>query len=268
AVLTPDQEAAVQGKVLHLPMTCGAIVLSYNLPDVKDTLRFTPEIIAGIFLGKITRWNDTALVRANSGVSLPARDIIVVHRSDGSGTTSIFTTYLCKVSPRWQQVVGGGSAVSWPVGIGGKGNDGVAGSIQQTVGAIGYIELAYAEKNHIAFGKVRNKAGRFITPTVNSVSAAANIAIPPDGKAIISNTDAPDGYPLSGLSWVLVRQEQRYNGRTQARARQLSALLRWMVTDGQQYSGPLYYAPLPEAAAKTSLQLINTITYNNQPLLP
>ena len=267
AVLTEDQMQILHGAVVHIPRTMGAIVMSYNLPGVKDTRQFTPNIIAGIFLGKITRWNDTAIVNANGGMVLPAREIVVIHRSDGSGTTNIFTTYLAKVSPLWAKEVGQGSAVNWPIGLGGKGNEGVAGSIQQTAGSLGYIELAYAIKNKIPYGRVRNAAGYYIVPSATSVSAAANVQLPPDGKASISNTAAPNGYPISGLSWVVLYKEQQYNKRSADRASKMVHLLSWMIHEGQNYSGPLFYAPLSASAVQTGEQILKTITYNNQPIL-
>ena len=267
APMNSKQDSAAAAPVLHIPITAGAVVISYNLPDVKDTLKFTPDIIANIFLGKITKWNDHAIAAANPGVKLPATPIVVAHRSDGSGTSAIFTSYLSKISPEWQGKVGAGTAVNWPVGLGGKGNEGVTGLVKQTPGGIGYIELAYAIHNNIPYATVQNKAGNFIVPTIGSVTAAANISIPADGKVLLTNTDAPDGYPISGFSWVLIYQEQGYSNRTQAQATQLVQLLNWMINDGQKFSADLYYAPLSGAAVSVGAGLLKSVTYNGQPVL-
>jgi len=267
APLNGKQDSALSAPVVHIPATAGAVVISYNLPDVKDTLNFTPDVLAKIFLGDIKKWDDPKIAEINKGVKLPSTDIQVSHRSDGSGTTNIFTTYLCKVSPDWESKVGKGSAVNWPVGLGGKGNEGVAGGIKQTPGGIGYIELAYAMQNNMAFGKLQNKAGNFITPSINSVTAAANITIPADGKVSLTNTDAPDGYPISGLSWILVYKEQKYNNRSMDKATKMLKLVQWMIHDGQQYSGALNYAPLSPAAVAVGDAILKSVTYDGKPIL-
>jgi phosphate transport system substrate-binding protein len=182
APMNGKQDSGISAPVIHIPVTAGAVVLGYNLPDVKDTLKLSPDVLADIFLGTITKWNDPKITALNKGVKLPATAILIAHRSDGSGTTNIFTTYLAKVSKDWNTKVGKGSAVNWPAGLGGKGNEGVSGLVKQTPGAIGYIELAYAVQNNMAFAKMQNKTGNFITPSIASVTAAANITIPPDSK--------------------------------------------------------------------------------------
>src|ERR1700722_4054249 len=197
APMNGKQDSALTAPAIHIPVTAGAVALSYNLPDVKDTLLLTPAVLADLFLGKITKWNDPAIAAANKGVKLPATTVVIAHRSDGSGTSNIFTTYLSKVSDEWMTKVGKGSAVNWPAGLGGKGNEGVAGLIKQTPGCIGYIELAYAVQNNMAYAQMQNKAGNYITPSIASVTAAANITIPGDAKLMLTNTDAPDGYPIS-----------------------------------------------------------------------
>jgi phosphate transport system substrate-binding protein len=267
APMNGKQDTAAAATVLHIPITAGAVVISYNLPGVKDTLKFTPDIIAGIFLGKITKWNDPAIAAANPGVQLPATTMVVAHRSDGSGTTAIFTSYLSKVNADWQTKVGAGTAVNWPVGLGGKGNEGVSGLIKQTPGGIGYIELAYAIQNQMPYATVQNKAGNFIVPSIESVTAAANIDIPADGKILLTNTDAPDGYPISGFSWVLLYQEQGYGNRTQEQAAQLVQLFSWMIHEGQRYSAALHYAPLSSAAVTVGENLLKSATYKGQPIL-
>jgi phosphate transport system substrate-binding protein len=267
APMNGKQDSALSTPAVHIPVTAGAVVLSYNLPDVKDTLLLTPQVLADIFLGKITKWNDAAIAAVNKNVKLPATAIVIAHRSDGSGTSNIFTTYLSKVSEEWSTKVGKGSSVNWPAGLGGKGNEGVAGLIKQTPGAIGYIELAYAIQNNMAFAKVQNKAGSFITPSIASVTAAANIQIPADTKVSLTNTDAADGYPISGFSWVIVYKEQKYGDRSQDRATKLIKLISWLIHDGQQYSSALNYAPLSPAAVSAGDAVLKTVTYDGKPIL-
>src|SRR5450631_738697 len=244
-----DEQAQKMGvPVLHIPMCSGAVVISYNLSEVKDTLKLTPEVIADIFLGKITKWNDAKIAAINAGVKLPATPIVVAHRSDGSGTTNIFTDYLSKVSDEWKTKVGKGTSVNWPQGIGGKGNEGVAGLVKQTPGGIGYIELAYTVQNNMSFAKIKNKSGNYITPNIASTSAAGNVQLPADSKIFLGNTDASDGYPISGFTWALIYQEQDYNNRTQDRAQNVVKLLWWNIHEGQQFCKDLHYAPLSPAA--------------------
>jgi phosphate transport system substrate-binding protein len=267
APMNGKQDSALSAPAIHIPITAGAVVISYNLPDVKDTLKLSPDVLAGIFLGSITKWNDPKIAAINKGVKLPATGIVVAHRSDGSGTSNIFTTYLSKVSPDWNTRVGHGSSVDWPIGLGGKGNEGVAGLIKQTPGAIGYIELAYAIQNGMPYAKMQNKTGNFITPSIASVTAAANIQIPPDSKVSLTNTDAADGYPISGFSWVIIYKEQNYNGRSLDRATKLLKLISWLIHDGQQFSGPLNYAPLSPAAVSVGDAILKSATYDGKPIL-
>ena len=267
APMNGKQDSAISAPVVHIPVTEAPVVLSYNLPEVKDTLKLTPGVVADIFLGKITKWNDPKIAADNKGVKLPATAIQVAHRSDGSGTSNIFTTYLSKVSDEWSTKVGKGSSVNWPAGLGGKGNEGVAGLIKQTPGAIGYIELAYAVQNNMAFAKVQNKAGNFITPSIASVSAAANITIPADTKVSLTNTDAPDGYPISSFSWIIIYKEQKYGDRTLDRATRLVKLLQWMIHDGQQYATALTYAPLSPAAVSAGDAVLKSVTFDGKPIL-
>jgi phosphate transport system substrate-binding protein len=267
APLNGKQDSAMAAPAIHIPVTAGAVVLSYNLPDLKDTLMLTPDVLAKIFLGEIKKWNDPKIAAINKGAKLPATDILVAHRSDGSGTSNIFTTYLSKVSKDWETKVGKGSSVNWPVGLGGKGNEGVAGSIKQTPGAIGYVELAYAVQNNMAFAKMQNKAGHYITPSIASVTAAADIDIPADAKVSLTNTDAADGYPISGLSWVLIYKEQKYGDRTADKAAKMLKLIQWMIHDGQQYSGALNYAPLSAKAVAVADAQLKSVTYDGKPAL-
>jgi phosphate transport system substrate-binding protein len=267
APMNGKQDSALTAPAIHIPVTAGAVVLSYNLPDVKDTLQLSPDVLAGIFLGTITKWNDPKIAAINKGAKLPSTGIVIAHRSDGSGTSNIFTTYLAKVSTDWNTKVGHGSSVNWPVGLGGKGNEGVAGTIKQTPGAIGYIELAYAIQNSMPYAKMQNKAGNFITPSIASVTAAANITIPPDSKVSLTNTDAADGYPISGFSWVIIYKEQNYNNRSSDRATKLLKLISWMIHDGQQFSGALNYAPLSPAAVSVGDSILKSATYAGKPIL-
>jgi phosphate transport system substrate-binding protein len=267
APLNEEQTKEIGSPVLHIPMCSGAVVISYNLPELKDTLRLTPDVIANIFLGKIKSWNDPQIAAVNSGVQLPSTPIVVAHRSDGSGTTNIFTTYLSKVSPQWSTSPGKGSSINWPIGLGGKGNEGVAGLVKQTPGAIGYVELAYAVQNKMAFAKVKNKAGNFITPSVASTSAASNIQLPEDSKVSLTDTDAPDGYPISGFTWALIYKEQKYDNRSQDRATKLLKLLWWNIHEGQKFCEGLNYAPLSPSAVAVAEKILNSATYDGKPIL-
>ena len=267
APLNGKQDSALSAPAIHIPITAGAVVISYNLPDLKDTLMLTPDVLAKIYLGEIKKWNDPKIQAVNKGVKLPATDIVVAHRSDGSGTTNIFTTYLTKVSKDWEGKVGKGSSVNWPIGLGGKGNEGVAGSVKQTPGGIGYVELAYAIQNNMAYAKMQNKAGKFIAPSIASITAAANIDIPADAKVSLTNTDAAEGYPISGLTWILVYKEQKYNSRSADKVTKMLKLIQWMVHDGQQYCAPLNYAPLSEKAASVADAQLKTVTYDGKPVL-
>jgi phosphate transport system substrate-binding protein len=245
--MTDDElRAARGGHVLHIPMALGADVITYNLPEVSTALRLDGPTIADIFLGSITRWNDARIAQLNPGVTLPERDILVVHRSDGSGTTWIFTDYLSAISPAWASGPGRGKAVDWPVGLGGKGNEGVAGQIKQTPGTIGYVELAYAHQNRLAIALVKNAAGEFVEPTVASITAAAAGAIAqlPDSsdyRISIVNADGADAYPISSFTWILV-----YRVQTDAeKGRKLIDFLKWSLAEGADAAIALDYAPLP-----------------------
>ena len=267
AVLNGKQDSALSAPVVHIPITAGAVVITYNLPEVKVPLKLTGAVLADIFMGKITKWNDDRIKAINKGVNLPATAILVVHRSDGSGTSNIFTTYLSKVSADWNAKVGKGSSVNWPVGLGGKGNEGVAGTVKQTPGSIGYNELVYALQNHIEFATMENKSGKFIVPSLESTTAAANIDIPEDGKVSLTNTDAKNGYPISGFTWLLVYKEQNYNNRPAETATEMMKLITWMIHDGQKYCEGLNYAPLPKAAVKVAEKIVKSVTYNGKSIM-
>ena len=267
AVLNGKQDSALSAPAVHVPITAGAVVVCYNLPSVKTSIKLTPSVLADIFLGKIEKWNDKRIADINKGVALPSLAITVAHRSDGSGTSNIFTTYLSKVSDEWNSKVGKGSAVNWPVGLGGKGNEGVSGIVKQTPGTIGYVELAFAKQNNITFASLQNKAGKFIEPSLESTTAAANIDIPADGKVSLTNTDAKNGYPISGFTWVLVYKEQNYGGRDEATAKSLMKMIWWMTHEGQKYCSDLNYAPLPKSAVKVAEKIIKSVTYNKKAVL-
>jgi phosphate transport system substrate-binding protein len=246
APMSDSAIAAIGGNVLHIPTVMGAVVAVYNLQGLPQAVRFTPDVLADIFLGKITKWNDARLASVNAGVTLPASDIIVVHRADGSGTSYVFTDYLSKVSSEWQQKVGKGPSVNWPVGLGGRGNEGVASTVSQTPGAIGYVELAYATSNKIPFGTLRNSAGNWITPTLQSVTAAAAGAMKEMGpstdfRVSITNSSGAQAYPISSFTWFLVHKT--YADTVKARA--LVQFIWWAEREGQAQAPDLGYAPLP-----------------------
>ncbi len=248
APMTDSAIAAIQGNVLHLPTVLGAVVPTYNLPGVTTALKFTPEVLADVFLGKLTRWDDARLAEANPGVTLPRLDVIVVHRSDGSGTTFVWVDYLTKVSPAWSQKVGRGTSVNWPVGLGGRGNEGVAATVRQTPGAIGYVELGYALINKMSVGQVRNRSGNFVTPTIESVTAAAAGAMAQMGpntdfRVSITDPAGADAFPIASFTWLLVRK----NYPDAAKARELAKFIWWAVNEGQAQAPRLGYAPLPKA---------------------
>lgn len=255
--MTDDQLKEAKLKILHLPTVLGADVPAYNISGVNTELKFTPEALAGIFLGKITKWNDKALTSANPGVNLPDKEIIVVHRSDGSGTTYIWTDYLSKVSSDWQSQVGKGTSVKWPIGLGGKGNEGVAGMIRQLPGSIGYIELIYAVQNNIAYGSVKNAAGNFVKASLESVTAAAASSpkMPADFRVSITNAPGKDAYPISSFTWLLIPQQSK----DAAKGKILADFLNWMVTDGQKMTAALSYAPLPEGVVAKEKDAIKQV---------
>ncbi len=246
--MTDEQLSQAKTKILHIPTVMGAVVPAYNVPGVSGELRFTPEALAGIFLGKITTWNDPAIAKANPGVSLPNQSIIVVHRSDGSGTTYIFTDYLSKVSSEWQNGPGKSTSVKWPVGLGGKGNEGVAGMIRQMQGGIGYIELIYAVQNKIDYGSVKNAGGAFVKASLESVTAAAASvkSMPADFRVSITNAPGKDAYPISSFTWLLIPEKSK----EAAKGKILADFLTWMVDDGQKMTAELTYAPLPGSVAE------------------
>ena len=256
--LTPEQLQAAPGKILHFPTVLGAVVPIYNLPGVSAELKFTGPLLADIFLGKITKWNDSRIAKLNEGVSLPNTDITVVHRSDGSGTTYIFVDFLAKLSPEWKKRVGVAGSVNWPVGLGAKGNEAVAGMVKQTPGALGYTELAYATENKIAFGSVQNAAGKFIKASADSVTAAAAAAVkqmPADFRVSITNPPGDDAYPVASFTWLLLYQDAK----DKAAAKIMVDFTKWALTEGQKYAADLGYAPLPKGVVDLELKSLATI---------
>ncbi|MGC1392232.1 MAG: phosphate ABC transporter substrate-binding protein PstS [Bacteroidales bacterium] len=266
AFLNDEDLAKMPASVVHIPTCLGADVITYNLPG-EPKLKFTPAVIADIFLGKITKWNDAQIKKLNPGVKLPDMAISIVHRSDGSGTTFIFTDYLSKISEEWKTKVGHKTSVDWPLGLGAKGNEGVSGMIKQTPGALGYVELIYALQNKMPVGLLQNKSGKYVEASINSVTAAANQTIPADARVSITNTDAPDGYPISSFTWILLYKEQNYDNRAEDKAKEVVKLVWWMTHEGQQFAAPLIYAPLPKEAMKVVEANLKSIVFNGKSLL-
>ena len=265
AALSDAQLKDMPRRVLHVPTVAGAVVLAYNLPGFDGTVHLTPELVAGIYMGRITTWNDKRIAAANPGVALPAAPILAVHRSDGSGTTNIFTSYLAAVSGEWKDLVGAGTSVSWPSGVGGKGNDGVAGVVKQTPGAVGYVELAYAKQNQLPIALVRNKAGKYVEPSLASTSAAVDGAaamLAKDVRTPIVNSPAPEAWPISGLTFLLVYQDIK----DPTRARTLADFLDWAIHDGQEYAEALEYAKLPATVVKVNEGTLRLLTSGGRKL--
>ncbi|MCU1309284.1 MAG: phosphate transporter substrate-binding protein PhoT family [Candidatus Angelobacter sp.] len=244
--MTDAQLADAKVKIVHIPTVLGSVVPAYNIPGVKGEIKFTPNTLSGIFLGRITNWNDAALAKDNPGLNLPNVPIVVVHRSDSSGTSYVFTDYLSKVSPDWQSGPGKGTAVKWPLGLGAKGNEGVAGMIRQMEGSIGYIELIYAEQNKIPFGVVKNAAGQFVKASLASTTAAAATAkMPSDYRVSITNAPGKETYPIASFTWLLIPQHNSDANKHKI----IVDFLNWMVNDGQKMTQQLTYAPLPAEVA-------------------
>jgi phosphate transport system substrate-binding protein len=267
AFLNDEKMAGMPAPILHIPVAMGAVVLTYNIPGVTGQLNFTGEVIANIYLGKIKKWNDKAITALNPDAKLPATDIIVAHRSDGSGTSFIFTDYLSKMSQMWKDSVGVNTSPKWPAGIGGKGNEGVAGLVKQTPGTIGYVELIYAMQNNMPYAKVANKSGANITPSLQSVMAAANTKLPDDMRFSLTNTEVADGYPIAGTTWVLLYKEQKYGTRTMEQASALVKLLWWELHEGQAFNEPLNYAKVPASAVTQCETLLKSITFDGKPVM-
>ena len=267
APMTDSAITAISGNALHIPTVMGAVVVIYNLQSVSNAVRLTPDVLADIFLGKVTKWNDARIASINPGVTLLAADIIVVHRSDGSGTSFAFTDYLSKVSPEWQQKVGKGPSVNWPVGLGGRGSEGVSATVSQTPGSIGYVELAYATTNKIQFATVRNSSGNWITPTLASVTAAAAGAMKDMGpntdfRVSIANSSGPQAYPISTFTWLLLHKSYSDT----AKARSLVQFVWWAENEGQAKAPELGYAPLPQEMRPWIQARLRSITAGGRPV--
>jgi phosphate transport system substrate-binding protein len=252
---------AKHGEILHIPTVIGAVVLAYNLEGIAQPLNLTGDVIADIFLGRITKWNDPRLAALNPGVSLPNDDVIVVHRSDGSGTTYVFTDYLAKVSEAWATGPGRGKEVQWPIGLGGKGNEGVAGQVKQTPGSVGYVELAYATQNALQHAAVRNRAGEFVTPSIASISAAASGAMQREGpdtdfRVSIADAEGAASYPISSFTWIIIYQNQP----DAEKGQKLVDFLHWAITDGQEAAAALDYAPLPDDVVRAIDERLGTVS--------
>jgi len=256
--MTDDQLRAAPGKILHFPTVLGAVVPVYNIPNVSSDLKFNGTVLADIFLGKITKWNDPAIAKLNEGTSLPGTDITVVHRSDSSGTSYIWVDYLSKTSPEFKKRVGVATAVNWPTGVGGKGNEGVSGLVKQTPGSIGYVELIYALQNKISYGTVQNMAGEFSKASVQSVTAAAAAAaaqMPPDFRVSITNAQGKGVYPISSFTWILLYESPK----DKAKSKAMVDFMKWALTDGQKFADDLGYAPLPEGVVKLEMAALGKI---------
>ncbi|MBP2683965.1 MAG: phosphate transporter substrate-binding protein PstS [Deltaproteobacteria bacterium] len=265
APMTDEEMRKTPGLILHIPTALGAVVPVYNLASVASGLKLTPDVLAGIYLGKITRWNDPQIAGLNVTVTLPNADIVVAHRSDGSGTTDIFTNYLTVVNAEWRAKVGRGKAVKWPVGIGGKGNEGVSGVVKQTPGAIGYVELAYAKQNRMKVASLRNRDGNFVAPTLEATSAAASgvaKSMPADFRVSLVDAPGKESWPISGVTWILVYQDQK----DEARGRAMVRFLKWAIRDGQKMEAALDYAPLPTAVSEKVDQALKRISFKGTSL--
>ncbi|WP_286137692.1 phosphate ABC transporter substrate-binding protein PstS [Gabonibacter massiliensis] len=264
AFLSEKELKEMPYETIHIPTCMGAVVMAYNLPEVKD-LKLTGEIIADIYLGKIKKWNDRRIQAANPGVALPDKELTPVYRSDGSGTTFVFSDYLTKISNDWKEQVGTGKSLKWPAGIAAKGNPGVAGVISQTAGSIGYVGSEYAFSLKIPMAQLQNKAGNYVSPTTESISAAASGDIPADTRTMITNSPAVDAYPISCFTWIILYKEQSYNDRKIEQAQATVDLLSWMLSDeAQALTTKVHYSPLPASAVKNAQALLKSVTFNGK----
>ncbi|WP_102128061.1 phosphate ABC transporter substrate-binding protein PstS [Deinococcus planocerae] len=265
--MSDEAMRAAPAKLLHIPTAIGAVVPAYNVPGVTQPLRFTGRVLADIYLGKIRTWNDRAITALNPGVTIPPLPVTVARRSDGSGTTYVFSDYLGKVSPEWKSKVGVGNSLQWPVGTGARGNDGVAGVVKSTPGAIGYVELVYAKQNKLPYGSVQNRAGNFVLADNGPAAAAAQgVVIPADTRVSLTNSANAAAYPITSFTYVIFYQDQKYGNRSEAQGRALKNLLGWMTTTGQQYNEALDYARLPANVSSKVRGLLNSMTYGGKKL--
>lgn len=267
AFLSDEKMAEMPAEIVHIPTCLGAVVIAYNLPGVNG-LKLTDELLEGIFMGDITNWDDSRIQANNKGADLSDTPITIVHRSDGSGTTHIFSDYMSKIGTRWAKDVGTGKALLWPVGMGAKGNPGVAGTIKSTVGSIGYIGSEYAFAQKIPVALLQNKSGRYIEPTIESISASAQGIIPADTRVMLTDSDAPDAYPICGFTWLILYKDQAYDGRSKAQAQTTLDFLDWIVSaDAQAVAPKVNYAPLPQNAVDRAKAILRSVNYGGEPLL-
>jgi phosphate transport system substrate-binding protein len=267
AFLTDEQAAELPAQIVHVPTCLGAVVIAFNLPGITE-LKLKNEVLASIFLGTINKWNDNLIKADNPGLNLPDKKISVVYRSDGSGTTYIFSDYLSKINKEWADKVGTGKSLNWPVGMGAKGNPGVAGTIKQTEGTIGYIGSEYAFAQKIPYVLLQNQAGNFIAPSVESVSAAARGDIPADTRVMVTNSPDQEAYPISAFTWIILYKEQAYNGRNINQARETLKFLQWLTgPEAQAVARQVDYAPLPEKAVQLANDILKSVTFEGKPLL-
>jgi phosphate transport system substrate-binding protein len=267
AYLEDNQLKEFPMSVVHIPTCIGAVVIAYNLPGITE-LKLSNALLEGIFLGEIKKWNDAKIVAENPSIKLPATAITFVHRTDGSGTTHIFSDYMSKISAKWKNTLGTGKDLKWTIGIGAKGNPGVAGTIKQTVGAIGYIGSEYAFSQDIPFAQIQNQAGNYVKPTIESLSASAKGEIPADTRVMLTNSADPAAYPISAFTWLIIYKEQAYGNRSKAQALEAVKLINWMLSaDAQNIAQSVDYAPLPEKAVSLGKEILNSVTYNGKSLL-
>lgn len=266
AFLSDEEMKTFASPVVHIPTCAGAVVITYNLPG-NPKLRLTPDVLSDIYLGKIKKWNNKRIAKLNPNIRFPNENIIVVHRSDGSGTTFIFSSYLNKVSSEWSKKVGYGKSLDWPVGLGGKGNPGVAGLVRQLPGSLGYVELIYALQNSMPYAKLQNKSGRFINPSIKTVTLAADTHLPDDMRVSLTDSSAKFGYPISGFTYIIEYKNLADGGLTYKKAKEVAHLLWWMTHQGQKYAKPLDYAPLSKKAQKKAERIIESMNYNGKKLI-
>jgi phosphate transport system substrate-binding protein len=266
AFMKDEDITAAPAAIVHVPIVAGAVVVTYNLPGSPE-LKFSPDVVADLFLGRISKWDDPRIAALNPSAKLPRSPITVVHRSDGSGTTAVFSDYLSKVSPEWKQKVGAGTSLSWPAGVGAKGNPGVAGLVKQMPGSVGYVELIYALQNKMPYASLKNRSGAFVTPTLESTSVACAVAIPDDTRVSVTDTDAPAGYPISTFTWLILYKEQSYDNRPAAKVEAELKMLWWMIHDGQKLAEPLQYASLPSPVVKKAEAVLKSVTFGGAPVL-
>lgn len=267
AYLEDDKLNEMPVEVVHIPTVMGAVVIAYNLEGVTE-LKLSGSTLEKIFMGEIKKWDDPAIREINSGLNFPDKDITVVHRSDGSGTTQIFSDYMTKISEKWAGQIGAGKTLNWPSGIGAKGNPGVAGTIKQAEGSIGYLGSEFAFAQNIQVAKIENSTGNYVEPSIQSISAAAKGTIPDDTRIMVTNSSDPESYPISGFTWIILYKEQSYNGRSYDQALQTVTFLDWLISsDAQADAEKVNYAPLPETAVEKAKKILRSVTYNGKPLL-